>query len=855
MTALLSLGMARPFTDPVLVFACLMLLLLVAPALSARLRVPAVVGLIAAGAVCGPSALNLLTRSETIQTLGQVGLLYLMFLAGLSLDLQQFVALRARSLAFGLVSFGIPQLLGIGAALWVLDWGLLPALLLGSIVGTHTLIAYPMAQRLGLGRHPAVIMVAGATLITDGLGLAVLAAVAAAKSGALGLMFWLLFALKLVVFVTVTLVVLPRLGRWFFRRAQPSPQTELVFLLLLLFGTAYLSQLAGLAPIVGAFLAGLTLNRMVPNASGIMSRVNFVGEALFVPLFLVSVGLLVDFGVLVEGWTVWFLALVFTLAVVVGKAAAALLARRVYGHSSAAGWVVIGLSTPQAAGTLAVTLVGFEIGLFEAVAVNAVVVLILVSCLFGPWLVDRFGRQLALELADSDGHDAEASARILIPLANPATAGSLVDLATLLRPQDAPDPIYPLIVVRDGDKVREQVARNERIMADAVSHAVAAGTPVNPVTRIDLNVVHAIVRAQKELRASTVVIGWSGGLSAGERIFGGVLDQLLEQCDQTIVVSRLAQPLNSTAGVVVFVSALAHRQPGFDGAVQGIKSLCQRLGARLILLVASDDAEAVERRVKSARPEVPLELRTIDAEEALHAPGAVIGPRVHGHDLLVVLGGRVDSLAWRPAMRRFPGQLAVELPDHNLLVVHPAQESLDEDEVEELLPAIDPTEPAATRSGTGRLFRTRELEWAAMHHAAEPLRDFLDHMLQAAPDLAPEGREELVRQLLECARTAPIEVRAGVLFLRARGNDQWREPHVFVGTCEDGITAPGVGSASRVILALVSPEQVAPAQHLDHLAVIARAFLEYDSVERLSAVHTVAELRALMDEAAGGGAG
>lgn len=840
-----------PITDPVLVFALLMLILLVAPALSARVRLPGVVGLIAAGALVGPSALGLLDpeRVPILETLRTLGLLYLMFLAGLSLDFAQFTALRTRSLGYGLTSFVAPQTLAVVLGLNLLDMSWLAALLLGSICGTHTLVALPVAQRLGLGRHPAVTVVAGATLVCDGLGLTVLAAVAAAMAGQIGLSFWVVFGAKLLAFVGGVVVVLPRVGRWVFRRVPLQPAGELTFLLLVLFGTAWLASLAGLAPIVGAFLAGLALNRMVPSASGIMGRVAFVGDALFVPFFLVGVGLLVDFGVLAKSGQVWWLAAVFVTIVLVGKGAAALGAARLFGHSAHGGWLMVGLSSPQAAGTLAVTFVGLDLGLFDATAVNAVVLLILVTCLFGPWLTDRAGRKVALE-EESAAHADEGAGRILIPLANPATAGALVDIAILLRDEGAQDPIHPLTVVRDGRGVEEQVARNERMLGEAVLHAVAAGAPVQPATRVDLNPVHGIVRAAKELRSSIVVIGWSGVASAGDRIFGSVLDQLLDQCQQMVIVCKTAAAINGTERVVLITPPLADREEGFERAAHAVKALSKSLDAELVVLSHAADRDRVDARLRATRPATAYSVQPLQGFEALEdelTTRSYLAGLIKEHDLLVVLAARRDTLAWRPELARLPAHLSTAFPGHSLLALHPAQaaaegETSAVEEVStpsELHPAIKPRPLAG--SGTGR--RPRLAVAAAAATPTEPLAAFVRGLLAPSlPDAA--AAHELTARLLQIAREHPAEVRPGALFLHAHA-PLWDEPRIFVGRCPEPLPAPGVAHPVLTVVALVSPEGQTPEQHLQNLAVVARAFLRGGADERLVGARTLAELQAL----------
>lgn len=840
--------------DPILAFALLMLVLLVAPALAARLKLPGVVGLIAAGAVLGPSSTGILERTETLQTLGRLGLLYLMFMAGLSLDLQQFAALRQRSLAFGVISFGIPHLLGMAMA-WALGLSLLTACMIGAIAGTHTLVALPVAQRLGLSRHPAVTVTAGATIVCDLLGMTVLAAVVALHGGHSGLGFWALFVGKLALFLALALLIVPRLGRWVLRRVPLTPPGELAFLLLVLFGTAYGAELAGLASIVGAFLAGLTLNRMVPTASGLMGRVVFVGDALFIPFFLVGVGMLVDPAVLTKGGLTWAYAVALVGTIWAGKGLAAwLLARRTTGRFGAAGWLVFGLSTPQAAGTLAVTLVGYQLDppLLKVEMVNAVVVLILVTCVVGPWVVERAGRQAALEEDTEAAPLTEEAPRILIPLANPDTAGALVDLAIVLREPGTADPIHPLTVVRDGPAVHDQVARNERLLGEAVLHAVAAGAPVQPVTRVDLNVVHAMVRAAKELRTSMVVIGWGGEPSAGDRVFGGLLDQLLALCPEMLLVSKTVEPVNTAERVLLVVPRLTDRQEGFRRALHAAKTLARNIDAELRVLAHPDDVSRVEEDLREVRPATPFVVAPLapivhDDGEDLVAP---LMKEVGEHDVLVLVDARRESLAWGPTLARLPGRLSTAFPARTLIVIHPAHSttarSLDTTGAGLV---VQPTALDIVQS-TAALGIGSAAEPAVESTASRPAAT-IDACLRRllGPELLtrPDALERVVARL---AAGGAQEVGPGVAFFHAHA-DCWPTARVFTGDCPEGVVVEGDHPPATTVVAVISPWGIPPEVHLRNLAVVARAALSLEPAA-LRAARTVAELRQALGDSSSG---
>ena len=600
-----------PVTDPVLIVAITMGILLVGPLLFERLRIPGLVGLIALGAVAGPSMTGLLERDATFVLLGTFGLLYLMFMAGITLDLAEFARQRTKALLFGALSFALPMALALALAPQILGYGWPAAALLGSIVGSHTLLAIPLATRLGIAKNKALVIATGATLVTDLFSLLVLAVVQGVASGEADAEFWLTFALKDVVWAVAVLWLLPKIARAFFRRVRREDDAAFAFLLAMVFFSAWTASLAGLAPIIGAFLAGIALNRLIPKQSPLMTRLQFVGNAFLVPFFLVSVGLLVDVAVL-GSLEVWGLALMFTAIVVLGKGGAALLGIPFFGFTRNEGLTVAGLTFPQAAATLAVTLIGFDIGLFTQTAVNAVVVVIVLTCLLGPSLVQRFGRQVALAEADRPYEPASAPERIVVPLANPETAADLMELALLLRSPDSEEPVFPIAVARGGTEEAENVAAAERLMEKAVLHATAASVPVSPTVRIDDNPVRGIVRGARELRASEIIAGWNGQRSPGALVFGQVIDGVLEESRAMVVIARLVAPLAAAKRLVVLVPPLVYREAGFARAARVLKVLAAQKGLRILAVVTSDDALEVEDRLQAARPEAAVDLEAVE---------------------------------------------------------------------------------------------------------------------------------------------------------------------------------------------------------------------------------------------------
>lgn len=818
-----------PLTNPVLIFATVMCIVLLAPLLFRRMGIPGIVGLIVAGAVVGPNAIGLLQRGDTFELLGTVGLLYLMFMAGLSLDLNQFAQYRGRSLVFGVASFVFPMGLALAAGEWLLGFELYTSLLVGAVVGSHTLLAYPIAARLGLDKNVAVTMTMGGTMVTDLISLLVLAGVSAVVGGETGLGFWVLFVALVSAYGVLVFAGLPRLGRWFFRTFRRQADMEFVFLLAVVFVTAYVAELVYLAPIIGAFMSGIALNRLVPERSALMLRVQFVGDALFIPFFLISVGMLVDAGVLVSGLTVWGLALTFTGLVWAGKLVAAKSVQWVYGYTAEEGWTIFGLSTPQAAATLAVTLVGFEMGLFSADVVNAVIVMILLTCLLGPWAVERFGRRVALQEQERPYEARLAPQRILVPLSNPDTADDLMDLASLLHAEDSEEPIYPATIVRDGTPA--QVAEGEELLSRAVVHAAASDISVVPITRVDLNIVGGIVRAIQEQRISTVIIGWHGGSTARAFIFGSVLDQLLEETREMIVMSKIERRINTHQRLLLAVPPFADRESGFADAIRAIKILCDRAGMDLVLLTPEHAQDALVRRIEQARPRVPVTVRAMprwaDLVEMLDA-------LVEPEDVIALLSEREGSVAWRPSLNRLPGVIAQRFADATFLTIYMSEQPFSEI----LEGGVDRLEPEALRAG----LRLEDITLGVQEGALDAV---LQQVMHPLIEEHPEAASQVIETLQDVGGGYAPELRPGVALYHVHA-DRLDATRLFVGLSADGLRLPDVSQPAHVVIVMVGANALDPEAYLQRLSVVTELVPSDESVEALRQCSQAEAVRELL---------
>ena len=798
---------STPFTDPVLIVATATLIFLAVPLLAERLRVPGIIGLIVVGAAVGPHGFNLLARSNTIVLLGTVGLLYLMLMVGLELDLHQFDRHRNRSLVFGTLSFLLPGALGTALGL-ALGYRLPSSLLVGAVFASHTLLAYPIASRLGIVRNPAVTAALGGTILTEILALLLLAVVVRSRGAPMDAGFWAALAVPFAVYVVAVMWGLPRLGRWFFRTVSSDGSTEFVFVLAALFATSYLAHFGGVEPIVGALLAGLALNRLIPHHGALMSRIVFAGNAIFIPFFLLSVGMVVDVRAL-DTARAWGVAALLALLVIAAKWAAARGTQRLFGYTADEGWVVFGLSVPHAAGTLAIVLVGFDAGLLDQAEVNGVVVMILATCLAGPWVVQRFGRRVAMAEAERPYDPVGAPRRVLVPLANPATSAELLELALIVRGRDSAEPLRVVSVVPgDGDSGHAEVAEAEAVLGHAVLHAAAADVPVIPMTRVDTSIASGIARAIVETRTSTVVIGWDGRPGGTRAVFGRVLDHLLDTTPAQVVVAHLPRAVRTARRVAVVVPRELELHPGFRDLLRTVNTVASGVSASVRLIGVGGEPARLLRLHGEIRPHAPASADTAAGWQAVEELAAALP----ADDLLVLLATRPGMSGWSPRLERLPTRLAAARAG-NLLVAYAPEADAPGSGGSELGPGVAPE----------RVVRLRSTDFAGA--VAEMLEGMFD----------PAERREIVRAVVHAEEQLSSEVRPGVALPHLR-REELHRPLLLLGTSADGVVLPRGSAPAHLLFLLVSPADDADG-HLRSLAALARLLSEPGRVEEIMRQH------------------
>ncbi|MFW5938063.1 MAG: cation:proton antiporter [Halanaeroarchaeum sp.] len=631
-----------PVEDPVLIVAIAVAVFLVVPLVLRRLDVPGEIGIILVGAAIGPHGLGVLQRDATIVLLGTVGINYLMFVAGLEIDVIDVRSNPWPSLRFGVLSFSLPLVAGTAGGVFFLGFDAPVAVLYAATFASHTLLAYPVIDRLDLAEQHAITTAVSGTLVTDTLALLALTVVATTHTGAPGTWFWAGLFLGMGVYVVVVWTVVPALGTWFFRNVDEESYFEFLFAMTILFVSAVGAGVVGLEPIIGSFLAGLVLNRLIPSTGALMDRIQFVGNALFIPFFLLSVGMLVDPAVFLARTDVWAIGLFGAAALLLTKLLAAWIEGAITETPREARLTAFGLTLGQAAATLAIALLAYEMGIFGEHVVNGIVLLIVIMGVLSPTLTDRFGRRLVRTLEEEPATH-ERDERVLVPIVGDAAqTESLLDVGMLLRGESGETPLYALSVARRSGGNDPPVERAETRLDSVEEYTSEAAVPLQRLTMIAFNRTDAIVRAVAENRITTIVVPWTVDGGVDEFGFGRPVDRLLSRTDVRVVVARVDDPLNAVDRLHLYLPGrlLEHR-----GSLDGLsmaKHLADRLDVPLRATVIDGDLDRYRRVLDAVEPSHPVDLESVPTARAVSRDPDDDGEAT----LRVVLSPRPGARGW-----------------------------------------------------------------------------------------------------------------------------------------------------------------------------------------------------------------
>lgn len=675
LAAFLQIPAVAPLvTQPVAIFLVVLALILLVPMLLSRLKIPHVIGLIIAGVIVGPYGFDVVSRDMSFEVFGQVGLFYLMFLAGVEIDMYHLKKNLKRGFIFGLFTFAIPMIIGVPAAMSLLHFDVVTSLMLASMFAAHTLLSYPIVSRFGLTKNPAVVIAIAGTIFTVLGSLFVLAeSVGMVREGGFSVMMTLKLIVSLAVYCIVIVYVYPRLTRWFFKHYNDGI-LQFIYVLVMVFAAAQAAIMINIEGVFGAFYAGIVLNRFIPARSPLMSRLEFVGNALFIPYFLIGVGMLINVRVLTSGWDTLYVAAVMSTVAMLSKWIAAYVTQLVFKMRPIDRSILYQLSNAHTAVALAVVMIGFNLGVFDESVLNGTVLMILVTCTVSSIGTSRAASKLkVMSLASADmmtgeSPDARRGIRTLIPVVNPVTANELVSLALLMSDGDRlRNKIYALHVRNDNSPSSRAVGQNSLDVAEHVASIM--DVKLKSIERYDLNFVTGLLNTIAERDINEVVIGLHRRSTVIDSFFGEKLTQLLKATYRMIVISRCYIPVNTVRRIVVAVPDKAQYETGFSHWVKNVGNLTRQLGCRVIFCCTAETRKYISAVLRAGRYEIRSEYRTFDGWDDF----VLLSNKIVDDDLLVVVSARRASVSFTSDLDSLPEFLRKYFAQNNLLVIYPEQ--------------------------------------------------------------------------------------------------------------------------------------------------------------------------------------
>lgn len=665
-----------PITDPTLIFFVVMLIILFAPIVMGKLRIPHIIGMVLAGVAVGQYGLNILVRDDSFELFGKVGLYYIMFLASLEMDIEGVRRNKRRFGVFGLLTFAVPSVMTYVACITVLHYSVLASLLLGCIMASNTLIAYPIVGRYGLQRKPSVTLSVGSSMISLLMALVSLAAIVAAYGGNTGVMFWLWFVGKFVGYCVLMALLIPRLARWFLRRYSDAVM-QFIFVMSMLFMSAALSEAVGLEGIFGAFVAGLILNRFIPHVSPLMNRIEFIGNALFIPYFLIGVGMLINLRLLFAGGGIVGVVIMIVVFGTVGKAVAAYLAGWLFRLPVSSGNMMFGLTSAHAAGAIAMLMVGMKMEVEPGVPLvtddmlNGVVIMILFTCIISTIMTERAAQQITLRDKEmpEDSTANESEEKVLIPMRYPEYAQRLVNLAMMMRSPKNTTQMVGLNVVYDDDDMPRKQEQGQRLLERMTQYAAAADIHMQTQVRVAANIANGIRHAYKEFRATEILIGMHMHPEVSQKFWGEFHQSLFNGLNSQIIMARLTQPLATIRRIQVAVPSRAQFEPGF---YRWLERLC-RLGCNLECHTEFFGREDVLPLIENYVLSRHHDMRVSYTKMAHWAEMPSLAASISADNLFVVVTARKGTVSYKNALEFLPDEITRHFSGSNIMIIFPDQ--------------------------------------------------------------------------------------------------------------------------------------------------------------------------------------
>ena len=677
-----TIDFTLPLADPVLKFLLILLIILAAPLLLNKLRIPHLLGLIIAGSIIGPHGFNLVLRDSSIILSGTAGLLYIMFLAGLEIDMADFKRNSTKSLAFGMYTFLIPMILGTVVGIWALRFNVLTSVLLASMFASHTLIAYPIISKLGISKNKAVSITVGGTMITDTLALLVLTIIVGMATGQVNDMFWIRLGVSILIFALIVLFGFPFIGRWFFKHVHDNI-SQYIFVLVMVFLGSFLAQVAGMEAIIGAFLSGLALNRLIPQSSPLMNRVEFVGNAIFIPFFLLGVGMLIDYRTFFTSFETIKVGLIMIIVATAAKYIAAWMTQKTFHLSPDQRSVIFGLSNAQAAATLAAVMVGYNvitgtdangepIRLLNESVLNGTILMILVTCTIASFAAQKGAHNIAAQDISDKEENKKESEHILIPVSNEETVEELVNLSLAIKSPQNKNGLFALKVIDNHHSDEKALKQSRRVLQTAVNTAAATDTRMKDLLRYDLSVSNAIASVVKEREITDLVVGLHKEKDIPAAFLGHIVESVLAESSVSTFIYKPAQPISTVRRHLIIIPELAEKEIGFNQIIFRLRNVTQNTGAATVFYGSEATLNALKKLLAKKSGEASY-IEFNDRDDFL-----IVFRDIKPDDTMWIILSRKEGLSYAPAMARIPKYLNKYFQANSFVLAYPVQAGMNE---------------------------------------------------------------------------------------------------------------------------------------------------------------------------------
>lgn len=657
-----------PLTNPIAIFLLVLLIILGAPLLN-RLRIPHIVGLILAGVALGPHGFNVLANDQSFELFGKVGILYIMFLAGLEIDLNTFKKNSAKGAVFGGFTFLIPMIFGTLAGVYLLHFKWITSVLLASMFASHTLIAYPIVSRMGVSKSRAASITIAGTIITITLSLLILTVIVALNKSQISGFYFLKLGISTIVFAFVVFFLFPKVARFFLSRFSDAI-VQYIFVLALVFAASLLAQMAGLEGILGAFFAGLVLNRFIPSVSPLMNRVEFIGNAIFIPFFLISIGMLVDIRCFFGSFQAIWVAMVMILVATFSKWLAAFFTQKSCKLTSTERTLMFGLSNGKAAVSLAAVMIGYNIGLLNEQVLNGTVVMIFVTCAISSIVTEKSARKLATEeVRILKNRQTNFSERILVPIYNSLTMRQLLGIGNLIK---QPSNRKALFGLNNESMMTSENDVGTKLMENACKTAASTDNELTPIFKNDVNVINSLLETMTENNISDLLLV-ANLKNKSNSFFNSTYESVASKSFENIIIYGEKQPINRVRRLLIAVPSKAELEVGFEMWFERMKNFSLQLGVKIVFYSDKTTKNALKKLCENNK-----NLHVSFHELLRWEDFLMITKEITDRDMMAVISARKQTLSYNPLLEKVPYYLTKYFAANSFFLIFPKQTISDE---------------------------------------------------------------------------------------------------------------------------------------------------------------------------------